>query len=67
MKRALLACLLLGVLTVLLSGCALDDILNNMVNREPRAVIDAKPLVRPCAAHGEPGCPLLARRRRSAP
>ncbi len=43
MKRALLACLLLGVLTVLLSGCALDDILNNMVNREPRAVIDATP------------------------
>jgi PKD repeat protein len=43
MKRALLAAALFLVLAMLLSGCALDNILNNMVNREPRAVIDAKP------------------------
>lgn len=43
MKRTLLACVLLGCLAVLLSGCALDGLLDNMVNREPRAVIDAKP------------------------
>jgi PKD repeat protein len=33
----------LGVVVTLLSGCALDDLVNNMVNHEPRAVIDAKP------------------------
>ena len=43
MKRALLAAALFLVLATLLSGCALDNLLNNMVNREPRAVIDAKP------------------------
>jgi PKD repeat protein len=34
---------LLFVLPTLLSGCVLNDILNDVVNREPRAVIDAKP------------------------
>jgi len=38
---------LLGCLTILLSGCALDNILDNMVNHEPRAVIDAKPVQGP--------------------
>jgi PKD repeat protein len=30
-------------LPVLLSGCVLDDVLDGVVNREPRAVVDAKP------------------------
>lgn len=64
MKRAVLACLLLGLLVVLLSGCALDDLLSNMVNREPRAVVDARPVqgVAPlsvkldaCYSHDEDG------------
>jgi len=47
MKRALLAGLLCVGLAVLLSGCALDDLLKSMVNVEPRAVIDAKPVQGP--------------------
>ncbi len=47
MRRTLLACLMLGAVVTLLSGCALDDLVSNMVNREPRAVIDAKPVQGP--------------------
>jgi len=43
MKRAFLVLVLLGATVTLLSGCALDTLLDGMVNREPRAVIDAKP------------------------
>ncbi len=43
MKRVALAFALFGALAALLSGCALDDLLNSMVNKEPRAVIDAQP------------------------
>jgi len=43
MKRRLAAIALLLVLPTLLSGCVMNDILNDVVNREPRAVIDAKP------------------------
>jgi PKD repeat protein len=43
MKRKLAAIAVLLVLPTLLSGCVLNDILNDVVNREPRAVIDAKP------------------------
>ena len=47
MKRALFAALLCLGLAFLLSGCALDDLLKTMVNVEPRAVIDAKPVQGP--------------------
>ncbi len=43
MKRVLVAGVLCAALTLLLSGCGLDTLLDDMVNREPRAVIDAKP------------------------
>jgi PKD repeat protein len=43
MKRVFVALMLLGALVMLLSGCALDTLLEDMVNHEPRAVIDAKP------------------------
>ncbi len=43
MKRRLLALAVLIALPVLLSGCVLNDILDDVVNREPRAVVDAKP------------------------
>jgi PKD repeat protein len=43
MKRRLAAIALLLALPTLLSGCVLSDILNDVVNREPRAVIDVKP------------------------
>ncbi|MEW5826276.1 MAG: PKD domain-containing protein [Candidatus Bipolaricaulota bacterium] len=41
MKRIL--ALLVLLLPLALSGCVLDTILDDMVNREPRAVIDARP------------------------
>ena len=43
MKRRLAAVVLVLLLPMLLSGCVLNDILSDVVNREPRAVIDAKP------------------------
>jgi PKD repeat protein len=43
MKRVLCVGVLCLGLAVLLSGCALDTLLEDMVNREPRAVIDARP------------------------
>jgi len=43
MKRRLVALALLLVLPTLLSGCLLNDILDGVVNREPRAVIGARP------------------------
>jgi len=43
MKCRLTALTLLLVLPMLLSGCVFNDILDDVVNRKPRAVIDAKP------------------------
>jgi len=45
MKRVL--ALLVLLLPILLSGCILNTILDDVVNREPRAVIDARPTTGP--------------------
>lgn len=43
MKRIVLGTLLLAVSLLLLSGCALDKIMGDLVNQHPTAVIDASP------------------------
>lgn len=43
MKRRLLGIAFLLTIPLLLSGCVMDDVLDGVVNRQPRAVVDAKP------------------------
>ena len=43
MRRALVVLVLVGALALMLGGCSIDTLLEGMVNRAPRAVIDAKP------------------------